>query len=73
MPGTISCYFWACFPQHVLNKWFNYFNDTFLELFKFDKFEFFNTLIIPKRNQILTDSKIQILIDKFEKSFQKYF
>lgn len=71
--GTISLYFYACFPLHVLNKWFDYPNDIFEELFKSSKNDFFENLIVSKRNKILTNTKIQKLILKLEEKFNKYF
>ena len=71
--GTISLYFYACFPIQVLNKWFDYPDDIFYELFKVSKSEFFEQSILSKRNKILTITKIQKLILKLEEKFNKYF
>jgi hypothetical protein len=71
--GTISVYLWACFPQNVLAKWFNYPDDIFYELFHLNKYEFLQTYIVEKRNQILSIQKIQDLIALLEQKFNKYF
>jgi hypothetical protein len=71
--GTMSLYFYACFPQHVLSKWFNYNDDVFQELFKLSKYEFLDSYIISKRNILLTTVKTQHLISKLEEKFNKYF
>jgi hypothetical protein len=71
--GSVSLYFYACFPEHVLNKWFNYSEDCFQELFKLSKYEFLNTYIISKRNIVLSNIKTQKLITTLEQKFNKYF
>lgn len=71
--GTISLYFYACFSQNVLAKWFSYPDDVFQELFQLSKYEFLDTYIVSKRNTLLTNVKTQSLIEKLEIKFNKYF
>jgi hypothetical protein len=71
--GSVSLYFYACFPEHVLNKWFNYSDDCFQELFKLSKTEFLNIYIFSKRKTVLNNLKIQKLIEKLEIKFKLYF
>jgi hypothetical protein len=71
--GTISLYFYACFSQNVLAKWFSYPDDVFQELFQLSKYEFLDTYIVSKRNTLLTNVKTQSLIEKLETKFNKYF
>jgi hypothetical protein len=70
--GTVSPYLWACFPHQTLAKWFNYPDDVFYELFHVSKYEFLQTWIINKREQILSIKKIQELICLLEQKFSKY-
>lgn len=71
--GTVSIYFYACFPPHVLDKWFKYPNDVFQELFQLDKYEFLDKYFVTHRNKLLTNVKTQQLIQKLELNFNKYF
>lgn len=71
--GTISVYFYACFPQHVIAKWLNYPDDVYYELFNLSKYEFLQTYIISKRQNLLTSIKIKQLIDMLEQKLNKYF
>lgn len=71
--GTISIYFYACFPQQVIGKWLNYSDDVFYELFDLPKYEFLQTYIVDKRYKILTSNKLKLLIEKLEKYMNKYF
>lgn len=73
MLGTISIYFYACFPQHVLNKWFHYPDDVFQELFQLSKYDFLNTYILSKRDKILLNNNLNNLVVKLENKFNKYF
>ena len=72
MHGTISVYFYACFPQNTLSNWFNYTDDVFQELFQLSKYEFLDTYIVSKRNMLLTNIKTQNLINKLEVQIKKY-
>lgn len=69
--GTISLYFYACFSQELLSKFFDYPDDVFLELFKLSKYEFLDTYIVSKRNVLLTNIKTQKLITQIEQKFNK--
>lgn len=71
--GTISIYFYACFPSHVLAKWFNYPDDVFQELFQLNKYEFLDKYFVTHRNLLLTNNKTQQLVMKLEATFSKYF
>ena len=71
--GIISVYFYACFPQHVIAKWLNYPDDVYYELFNLPKYEFLQTYIISKRQDLLTSVRFKKLIEKLEQNLSKYF
>jgi hypothetical protein len=71
--GTISIYFYACFPKNTLYKWFHYPDDVFQELFQLSKNEFINTYILSHRDKILLNNKLNNLVLTLEKKFNKYF
>ena len=71
--GSVSLYFYACFPLHVLNKWFNYPDDCFQELFKLNKTEFISVYFENKHNILLKTPRLIALISKLETKFNKYF
>jgi hypothetical protein len=71
--GTVSIYFYSCFPADVLARWFNYPDDVFQELFQLNKYEFLDKYFVTHRNLLLTNNKTQQLIQKLEKTFNKYF
>jgi hypothetical protein len=67
--GTISKYFYACFPWNKLVKYFfSYNNDVFYEFFNISKNEFIE-LLEQKRKNILKFKTIRELIKKIEEKF----
>lgn len=71
--GSVSLYFYACFPLQVLNKWFNYPDDCFQELFKLNKNEFISIYFENKHNILLKNPRLVEIISKLETKFNKYF
>lgn len=67
--GSISKYFYACFPWNKIIKYFfSYSNDVFFEFFNISKNEFIE-LIDQKRKNILKYKSVREIIQKIEEKF----
>lgn len=67
--GSMSKYFYACFPWNKIIKYFfSYSNDVFFEFFNISKNEFIE-LIDQKRKNILKYKSVREIIQKIEEKF----
>ena len=67
--GSISKYFYACFPfERIIKFFYPYTNDVFFELFNVSKNEFIE-IIDQKRKNILKYQSIKEIIQKIEEKF----
>ena len=64
--GTVSVYFYACFPKNILARLFDYSDDIFQELFHLTKYEFLDTYFVSKRDKILSYPNLLNLVQTIE-------
>jgi hypothetical protein len=64
--GTISVYFYACFPKEILARLFNYQEDVFQELFHLSKYEFLDSYFVSKRDNMLKYSNVLNIVNVIE-------
>ena len=64
--GTVSVYFYACFPKEILARLFSYQEDVFQELFNLSKYEFLDSYFVSKRDNILSYPNLLNIVNVIE-------
>jgi hypothetical protein len=64
--GTVSVYFYACFPKEILARLFSYQEDVFQELFHLSKYEFLDSYFVSKRDNILSYPNLLNIVNIIE-------